>query len=75
MRVKMLQTFAGPGGVWPAGSEQDFPADKAKRMIEGGHASPVRSVEVERATAPEAEQAVTQPTPKRRKRAVKKKAK
>jgi len=47
----MLASFAGTNVDWPSGSEQDLPADEAKRIIDAGFAVPVATVKVERAVA------------------------
>ena len=51
MLVRMPASFAGTNVDWPSGSEQDLPADEAKRIIDAGFAVPVATVKVERAVA------------------------
>lgn len=43
MKIKMKRTMAGPGVHRAAGSIQDVGAEEAKRLIEAGHADPVKA--------------------------------
>ena len=65
MKVRMLVSMEGLESR-PAGSVCSVPKAEALRLFEAGFAEPVRSVEVERAVAPEAEKAVTRKKPPRK---------
>lgn len=66
MKVRMRVSMEGAESR-PAGSVCDVSNAEAKRLFEAGFAEPVRSVGVERATAPEAEKAVTRSRPAKKK--------
>ena len=64
MRVRLKVSRSGLE-VQPAGSEVEVSAEEAQRLFDADHAEPVRSVKVERATAPPAERAVTRAAKRR----------
>ena len=66
MRVRMKVSMAGPGVLRPAGHECEVSDSEALSLFAANYAEPVRSVPVERATAPEPEKAVTRSAPKKR---------
>ena len=45
MRIRLLSTMAGPGGVYPPGTVRDLPRADALDLIEGGYAEQVDDVE------------------------------
>lgn len=49
MKIKMTQSQYGISVSRNAGDEIDVPEDEAKRMIEAGLATPIRSAKVEKA--------------------------
>lgn len=55
MKIKLLVSRSGPGGVQNADDELTVPGDvskaEAKRMLEAGQAVPVRAKKAERAVA------------------------
>ena len=58
MLIRLLADFSGPLGYCPAGSEKDWPADDAARLIARGLAEPVRQITPETAVRGRGEKAV-----------------
>lgn len=59
MRVRLKTTYAGPAGVFQAGTVCDFPPAEAMALVGGGYADAVDAPVVpEAAVMPEYEQAV-----------------
>jgi hypothetical protein len=43
MKIKILEAFVWNGSVWLAGSEHEFPADVAERLIAEGKAKAIEA--------------------------------
>lgn len=67
MRIKLLTAMADFRRVWPAGAVINHPDDDALRLIERGHAEPVRDESPPDIPAPtRGEQTVRRPNYERR---------
>lgn len=59
MRIRLLSTMAGPGGVYPPGTVRDLPRADALDLIEGGYAEQIDDAET--AATPSTETAAVAP--------------